>query len=50
MVLTVIYFGIFLVNPRREDIRIAQIQVLLAEIDRLAYNSATNERKNNTFN
>lgn len=32
-----------LYNPRRSDIRTAQTQVLLAEIDRMAYHSVTHE-------
>lgn len=32
-----------LYNPRRSDIRTAQTQVLLAEIDRMAYHSLTHE-------
>lgn len=31
-----------LYNPRRQDVKLAQVQVLLAEIERLAYNSKTN--------
>lgn len=30
-----------LYNPRRQDVKLAQVQVLLAEIERLAYNSNT---------
>jgi protein angel len=30
-----------LYNPRRSDVRLAQVQLLLAEIDRLAYNRDT---------
>lgn len=32
-----------LFNPRRNDIRTAQVQLLLAELDRLSYNSITNQ-------
>lgn len=32
-----------LYNPKRSDIRTAQTQVLLAELDRMAYHSKTNE-------
>lgn len=32
-----------LFNPRRDDVRIAQIQVLLAELDRLAVHSKTTQ-------
>lgn len=28
-----------LYNPRRQDVRLAQVQVLLAELDRIAYNT-----------
>lgn len=31
-----------LYNPRRQDVKLAQVQVLLAEIERLAYNNKTN--------
>lgn len=30
-----------LYNPRRDDIRLAQVQVLLAELDRFSFNSVT---------